>query len=420
MPQCTRPTGKQEDRWVSETLPALRMNLDFTASPAEDHPGLLIRDPYQFSDKTLIIPPPIVPALELFDGSSSRLDLHRALVEITGELQVSELVNQLMGALSEAGFLEDAHYFQLRDATKAAFASAPKRLATHAGGAYPDEAEELREVFSAYMKTEERVTPISNLVGIAAPHVSPWGGAESYRDAYLSLTPEYKDRVFVVLGTSHYGASERFGLTRKNFVTPAGEARTETSLVDRLATAAPDAVEMEDYCHRTEHSIEFQVAFLQHIYGADVRILPILCGPYAKSVMEGGMPEDDEQVRRFLGALGELHAAQAKDLLWVLGVDMAHVGRRYGNPQPATAYEDQMLAVSARDKERIERIAQGDARGFWDMVQPNHDDLNWCGSSPFYTFMKAVPEARGQLRRYQHWQIDPQSVVSFAAMSFVR
>ncbi len=403
---------------MSDILPALRMNLDFMASPSEEHPGLLIRDPYQFSDKTLIIPPPVVPALELFDGASTKLDLHKALVEITGELQVSELAGHLAGALSEAGFLEDASYERMREAAKSAFTAARTREASHAGAAYPDDAAEIRQVFGEYLQTAEPPAPITNLVGIAAPHVSPWGGAESYRDAYLALTPDYRERVFVVLGTSHYGAGERFGLTRKNFVTPLGESSTETALVDRLAAAAPGAVEMEDYCHRNEHSIEFQVAFLQHIYGADVRVLPILCGPYAKSLMEGGLPEDDENVRRFLGALGELHAARSKELLWVLGVDMAHVGRRYGNPQPATAYQDQMLTVSARDKDRIERIAAGDARGFWDMVQPHHDDLNWCGSSAFYTFLKAVPEARGQLRRYQHWQIDPQSVVSFAAMSF--
>lgn len=405
---------------MSETLPALRMNLDFMQSPAEDHPGLLIRDPYQFSDKTLIIPPPLVAVLELFDGESTRLDLHKALVDITGELQVSELAEHLANTLSEAGFLEDERYHAIREATKEAFARLPVRPPSHAGGAYPADPVELREVFGEYLATNDTVTPIANLAAIAAPHVSPWGGSDSYRDAYLALTPEYRDRTFVILGTSHYGAPERFGLTRKNFITPAGEARTDTALVERLAAAAPGAVEMEDYCHRTEHSIEFQVAFLQHIYGPDIRILPILCGPFAQSLLHGGMPEDDENVRRFLGELGELNAAHTRDLLWVLGVDMAHVGRRYGDPQPATAYQDQMLTVSARDKDRIERISAGDARGFWEMVQPNHDDLNWCGSAPFYTFLKAVPEARGNLKRYQHWQIDPQSVVSFAAMSFVR
>jgi hypothetical protein len=397
------------------------MDLDFMPSPAEDHPGLLIRDPYQYSDKTLIIPPPLVAALDLFDGQQTEADLHQALYRITGELQVGDLANHLRDTLSEAGFLENEVYARLREQRHREFAEAPVRIAAHAGSAYPADEAELREAFGEFMTpgTGDAARP-EKLCGIAAPHVSPFGGWESYRDAYRALTPDYKDRVFVVLGTSHYGASEKFGLTRKNFITPAGEARTETSWVAKLAAAAPDAVNMEDYCHATEHSIEFQVTFLQHVYGGDVRILPILVGPYARSVYQGGLPEDDEGVRRFLGALGELNAAQAGELMWVLGVDMAHMGRRYGDALPAVAHQDQMLVVSARDKDRIGKIEQGDVRGYWDLVRENRDDLKWCGAAPFYTFLKAVPEARGRMLNYQHWQIDPQSVVSFAAMSFTR
>jgi hypothetical protein len=32
--------------------------------------------------------------------------------------------------------------------------------------------------------------------------------------------------------------------------------------------------------------------------------------------------------------------------------------------------------------------------------------------------MKAVPHARGTLRRYEQWNIDEKSVVSFAGISF--
>jgi hypothetical protein len=44
--------------------------------------------------------------------------------------------------------------------------------------------------------------------------------------------------------------------------------------------------------------------------------------------------------------------------------------------------------------------------------------LKWCGSAPLYTFLKAVPHARGELLRYEQWNIDEQSVVSFAGIAF--
>ncbi|HSM79494.1 MAG TPA: AmmeMemoRadiSam system protein B, partial [Bryobacteraceae bacterium] len=212
----------------------------------------------------------------------------------------------------------------------------------------------------------------------------------------------------------------RFGLTRKPFVTPLGEAHTHTELVEELVKAAPEALRMEDYCHSIEHSIEFQVLFLQHRFGPSIRILPILCGAYAKSIFEGGRPEDDPNVARFVDALGELGARRGQDLFWVLGVDMAHMGRRYGDSFNARANQREMNAVARRDTARIDALNAGDSKSFWEQVQESQDDLKWCGSAPIYTFLKAVPEARGSLERYEQWNIDNQSVVSFAALQFQR
>ena len=403
---------------MAELLPRLRMDLDFMPSPVPDQPGLFIRDPHQYSDAQLLIPPPLVSALDVFDGESTDLDLKALLVRITGQLDVLDIQTQITTALSEAGFLEDDNFQVLREACHRDFAEAPARIAIHAGTAYPDEPEEIRALFDAKFAEAGPRRPVEGLIGIAAPHASPDGGWESYCDAYRAIPEDAADKIFVVLGTSHYGQPERFGLTRKPFVTPIGETRNATDVVDALAAAAPGAVIIEDYLHATEHTIEFQVIFLQHLFGPNIRVAPILCGSYARSLMQGGMPEDDENVRRFLGELGELHARRKKELVWVLGVDMAHMGRRYADRFGAYAHQGEMLSVSARDKDRIAQIEAGSAHGFWEQVRPNHDDLKWCGSSPFYTFLKAVPEARGKMLRYQHWQIDPESVVSFAAMAF--
>jgi hypothetical protein len=160
------------------------------------------------------------------------------------------------------------------------------------------------------------------------------------------------------------------------------------------------------------------VLFLQHVLGPSVRILPILCGPFARIFSSRAFPEHDPQVARFIDALGEMQAREGSRLCWVLGVDMAHMGARYGDSFEARANEEEMAVVAARDRGRISRINAGDAAGFWDLVRENRDDLKWCGSSPFYTFLKALPQARGSLINYEQWNIDQQSVVSFAGMSF--
>ena len=403
---------------MSHQLPRLRLNLDFLPSPDKERPGLLIRDPYGFSETILLIPPQLVESLACFDGLQTTLDLRQSLVHATGEIQVGDLEKHLVDILSSSGFLEDEAFARIRETRVKEFEDAPKREPSHAGSAYPDDPEQARAQLTEFMTGAVTAESDGNLIGVASPHVSPFGGWESYRDAYAALSPKYQDRTFVILGTSHYGEPDRFGLTRKPFVTPLGEAITDLSLVNHLAEAAPDSIRMEDYCHAVEHSIEFQVLFLQHVYGPNIRILPILCGSFARSVYQGGMPEDNENVQRFFGTLGELAAREKERLFWVLGIDMAHMGRRYGDELTAYADRGEMLSVAERDSTRIDHLNQGDAKGFWSLVQERQDDLKWCGSAPIYTFLKAVPQARGTLRRYQQWNIDEESVVSFAALTF--
>ncbi len=395
-------------------LPKLRTNLDFMISPITDRPGLLIRDFFRYSDVTLIIPPPLIPGLFFFDGTRTDADLQAELTRSLSSAEIGDTVKHLIDGLSRAGFLDDETYANLRLGRRLSFTESPVRLAAHAGSAYPEATGPLRELMQRYLGGAASTQ--KGIMGIAAPHVSPQGGWQSYRAAYKELTPELGDRTFIVLGTSHHGQPDRFGLTRKPFETPWGRTSIDQALVAELESQ-PAALP-EDYCHAVEHSIEFQLVFLQAIYGANVRILPLLCGSFGRSMHSGGFPEDNEHVKRFLGALGEIAEREKERLFWVLGVDMAHMGLRFGDKFAARANLDEMNMVKERDNLRIDCIQASDARGFWDLVKENQDDLKWCGSSPIYTFMKAVPQARGTLHRYEQWNIDENSVVSFAGISF--
>ena len=384
-------------------------------SPVRDRPGLLMRDPFRYTEDTLIIPPALVPFLGLFDGEHDELDLAEALVRATGEIQVQGAVRHLVDTLGTGGFLDNETLERLREERQRAFTGAARRDPVHAGTAYPAEPAALAAPLGGYLAAGPGPEASADLRGIAAPHVSPEGGWRSYRAAYGVLGPDLAHRTFVILGTSHYGEPGRFGLTRKPFATPLGECSPDLALVERLEREAGRVVRSEDYCHAVEHSIEFQVIFLQHILGPEIRILPILCGPFPLRAR----PEDDEGVRIFLDVLSELAVREERRLFWVLGVDMAHMGRRYGDAFVARAGGGEMTAVEERDRERISRLASGDAEGFWDMVEGNgEDDLKWCGASPFYTFLRAAGPLRGELLRYEQWNIDPESVVTFAGMAF--
>ena len=98
------------------------------------------------------------------------------------------------------------------------------------------------------------------------------------------------------------------------------------------------------------------------------------------------------------------------------------MGARYGDGVALTAGEGRMQQVSAQDTARIECLCAGDTEGFVRLVQANQDDLKWCGYAPFYVFLRTMgyvrPSLQGRLLRYDQWNIDAQSVVSFAALEF--
>src|SRR4029077_14302798 len=170
-------------------LPRYVPSLDLMPSPLEDKPGLVIRDPFRFSDATLIIPPALIGCLELFDGEHDGLDLRAYLVRLTGDLGAGELEKHLLETLSGAGFLEDDNFEQRKAEVQRAFAEAPLREPVHAGAGYPDEPQELTETLQGYMAGDGAAGVANNpandsghdrLLAIAAPHVSPFGGIDAY------------------------------------------------------------------------------------------------------------------------------------------------------------------------------------------------------------------------------------------------
>ena len=67
------------------------------------------------------------------------------------------------------------------------FETAPFRVPAHSGTGYPEEMTELRTTLDDYLQNGP--PPASDpIIGLAAPHVSPWGGWQSYAAAYGRLS----------------------------------------------------------------------------------------------------------------------------------------------------------------------------------------------------------------------------------------
>jgi AmmeMemoRadiSam system protein B len=116
-----------------------------------------------------------------------------------------------------------------------------------------------------------------------------------------------------------------------------------------------------------------------------------------------------------LDALGESIAGSVRKVCVIAGVDLAHVGPRFGD---ALANTPAVLERVAReDGKMLEPVIAADPAAFFESVAADGDSRRICGLSPIYAFLRALPGARGELLRYSQWP-DQQGAVSFCAAAF--
>lgn len=402
--------------------PQLR-SVESIVVPDERHGRVVVlRDTQGIAPGQAVLPPALLPILARFDGAHTCEEIAaEATAELGGEVPV-ELVERLVQQLDEGLFLEGPTFDAALARARRDFEDAPLRPASHAGGAYPADAKELR----SYMAEQcvSRAAPrrrAGRIVGLVAPHIDPWRGAVGYGHAYGTLARTLPDEVdtFLVFGTSHAPMQEPFALLRKGYDTPLGPMPVDEAAVDALAKAARFDAYHDAMNHKREHSIEFQAAFLRHVLGKrEARIIPILAG-LGDAQTQHREPRGDAKVAGFFDAVKKLVQSRKGRIVVVAGADLAHVGPRFGDP----AFDaEQRAALGATDRASLDRATARDEGAFWDHVAGDLDTRRVCGLAPVYSLLEALVPAgdtRGELLHYEQ-TIDAEdgSIVSHAALGF--
>jgi hypothetical protein len=385
---------------------------------------LCLRDPQSLSENILAVPIETLRILSLFDGTKTVRDIQSLVMERFGELVMSDDIENLIRQLDEALFLESENFRDYKNSIESRFRESDARDSSHAGLAYPDDPRELDRWFKAFFNRAEESAPREEepgkLRGLISPHIDYRRGGVSYALAYRELLQENEADTFVIFGTSHYAEVENpFILTRKNFRTPLGEADTDREIIGKLESACGWDLYEGEISHRTEHSIEFQVAFLQHIMNRKkkFRIVPILCNSFYRLVREGRSPGEDETITRFLGAVAGIVKDMGDSVFIIAGADMAHVGLKFGDKEPVNDLT--LSTIRERDMLSLSFGERMDAEGFYRSVEEEKDWRKVCGLSPIYATLATIDARRGKLLDYgQAIEPDTGSVVSYASMGF--
>jgi AmmeMemoRadiSam system protein B len=383
-----------------------------------------LRDPQNLSDKILAVSPETLVILSHFDGTKTVREIQDRLMETYGDLVLSKDIERLIGQLDDALFLESDTFRDFKNRIESDFKQTQARESSHAGLSYPENPSELDRWFKAFIRKAEETQPYveapEKLRGIISPHIDYRRGGVSYALAYRELLAENAADTYIIFGTSHYAEVENpFILTRKNFKTPLGEAETDRDIIEKLESACGWDLFEGEISHRTEHSIEFQVAFLQHMLNGkgDYKIVPILCNSFYKLVNDGKSPAEDERISEFLETVGEAVEQMGDNVFIIAGADMAHVGLKFGDKEPVN--ELSLGRIKERDMLSLSFGEKLDAEGFYRSVEEEKDWRKICGLSPIYATLSTIRADRGKLLDYgQALEPDTGSVVSYASMGF--
>lgn len=403
--------------------PALRSVEAFPLTH-EGHEFVGLRDPAGFTPSVLMLPREAVEIVALLDGRNSVVDIQAELMRRHGQLVPRADIEAIVATLDEHGFLDSPRFAARRRAIEEEFLSAPVRPASHAGGAYASEPATLRRAMDGYFAPPAGPGHLNGTAGasqavrgLIAPHIDFHRGGPAYAWGYRELGAGSDADLFVIFGTCHAGMPDPFALTRKDYETPLGRVPVDREIVESVARRAQQDCFRSEIAHRAEHSIEFQTVFLRYVYAGrrDIAIVPVLTSFAHEALARGRRPDDDPRVRRFLDALRDVLAASRRRVVFVAGADLAHVGPRFGDPQPVS--DGELETIGVEDRAMLEAVERGDPDAFFDSVARDGDRRRICGLSPIWALLSSLDGAKGALRHYGQWP-DPQGVVSFASVVF--
>ena len=251
---------------MDETPPLARRDLEFFPVQHEGQQFVLIRDHLGLVEEGKAVGLPLYQIMTLLDGTITVRDLQMELMRQQGGVLVgTDEINGLLTHLDESFLLDSERFKNAKGRIITDFTSRRIRPCSHCGKSYPETPSELRVRLDEILNSDESIhEPEGKIQALIAPHIDLNVGYKSYSSAYQLLKHTAPSRV-ILLGVGHQLQNALFSLTDKDFETPLGIIKNDQASINRLREAGRDIIASDDFIHRSEHSIEFQIIFLQHI-----------------------------------------------------------------------------------------------------------------------------------------------------------
>ena len=402
--------------------PKLRPGLEaIEAQTREGEPVVGLGDSWQINPNPLWFSRDMFALVQLLDGSHSTRDLELFYLNTFARVLPTERLEAVLDLLDEHLFLDNDHFWREFGEMQRDYRNQTKRNAKFAGKAYKENPKELQKQMDGWLQSAIVSSRIINRVidrsisAMVMPHIDPELGRKSYAAGYHLLSFTRPADIYVILGIAHQGLMNHFALTDKTFVTPYGEVHTASAVVHRIQQQCQTDYFFDEWMHEYEHTIEFQVLFLQHVLKHEFEILPILC---SFSHTAENDSREYEMVKEFCTALKVVLSGK-KNVRIIASIDLAHIGPHYGDPSSPSRTD--LARLEQTDRELLELISHPDPELLKQMFCRDDNRNRICGYASLYTMLCLLADQKkeGELVSYGQAEMDAKrSTVSFASMVY--
>jgi AmmeMemoRadiSam system protein B len=269
-----------------------------------------------------------------------------------------------------------------------------------AGQFYPDGEEDLRNMINHCI--EHRYGPGSNstisnekIFGIICPHAGYVYSGPTACHSYKSISSQNPELV-IIIGPNHFGVGiDAATMIDAQWKTPLGMVQVDSESAKQVVEISK-FIEIDEYSHSQDHSLEVQIPMLQEILKNDFQILPIIL-----------RAQDMETAMDVGNAVSEI--AKKKNAIIVASSDFTH-------------YEENSFAHQ-QDKALLEPILEMNIERFYHVL--NERRVTACGYGAMASAMiacKNLGATKGELLSYAtsgDVSGNTESVVGYGAIKFV-
>lgn len=279
------------------------------------------------------------------------------------------------------------------------------RRPTQAGAFYEGNAESLeKQIENCFLHElgprkipEIAKTGPRQIIGLVCPHAGYMFSGPVAAHSYYRLALDGKPDVMVIFGPSHTGYGSALSVMNEGFWrTPLGDVEVDSETANQIVRESR-IIDVDEYAHRFEHSIEVQLPFLQYLYGSQFKIVPICF-----------LMQDLRSAREVGQAVAKVLAE--KNAVIIASSDMTHY-----EPQETTSKKDRLA---------LETIESMDEAKFYSIVETHH--ISACGYGPITALITAAKILGAKEAKLLCYKTsgdiigDYSSVVGYAAVCFTK